>query len=555
MAIHDLSPLAAIVAPPARPLAAIIIFHAAGDILNATLISAQLRRDHPDYYIVFITCARYRTLLDHNPDLDQVIALVGEPAALDLDIPAIKAYQPWVEVFVPAAYFSPRLAQGWSIYRVTREPVGITLQADSLPVLVLSEAEQKAARAYWATLPPGPKLLIETEFNSNQSPWNDDYVEALGEILAPLGIIFIFTALNRPPFLDDFQQRFGHAFWCSLPFRLNVELFNLADALIGVSSGISVAVSSGWCRRDTPWIEICHGQLWSHVEIPVLRDFQICNDLPRFRDALARIAHLVGGQNGTPNFAPRFRRAEGDKVAYCPLCGSRDCVPIRGGAIVECPSCALAFAPRREQEEQSGAGTTDIDDLIAALAARLPAANAHLPRVICRHCDGDLAAELSEGVEPSGSQLLEGRIGSILAADMIDRLSAPFEWLEQANYALAPDGRLLVRVWNFGGFLSTVGGLDCLGPTANLCFFTIDSLRRVLQLAGFLVERQWTETPAAELPAITAALQSFDGLDPGNPAAWAKDLAAVDKGERIVIIARKRGPSQHRILLSPNEAA
>jgi hypothetical protein len=546
MPIHDLSPLAAVDVAPDRPLAAIIIFHAAGDILNATLVSAQLRRNHPEYYIVFITCERYKNLLDHNPDIDQLIALAGDPASLDLDMPAIKTYHRWVEVFTPAAYFSPGLAQGWTINRVTREPVGIALTDCRLPVLVLSDVERDEARVWWSTLPRGRKVLIETEFNSSQSPWNDDFVEALGTMLGPLGVIFIFTAFNRPPFFDDFQLRFGNAVWCALPFRLNVELFNLTDAYLGVSSGISVAISSNWCRRDIPWIEVCHGPIWSHVEIPELREFQLCCDLPRFRDALGRLADRLGGSTGRPTFAPRFPRPAGEERAVCPICGRTDAALIRGRQIVECPGCTFAIARHRTREAIQYSKPDDGEPR-AMLAAMRPAATANLPLLICQGTGGDLTTELAASGGPRGDQLTEGRLGAILAADTLDLQATPFEWLEQANYLLAPDGLLLIRVWNFGGFLSTSRGLDCVGPPHNRYFFTADSLRRILFLTGFLIEREWTETPAAEVRSIAVALGRFDGFDADDPAVFAARLAKAGRGERIVMIARKRGGSQHRI--------
>ena len=49
--------------------------------------------------------------------------------------------------------------------------------------LELTEEEKKQARDYWNSLPDGKKILIETEFYSEQSPFTDDYAFDMLEIL------------------------------------------------------------------------------------------------------------------------------------------------------------------------------------------------------------------------------------------------------------------------------------------------------------------------------------------------------------------------------------
>lgn len=71
------------------------------------------------------------------------------------------------------------------------------------PVLVLSQQEVERARQWWAQLPSDrPRILVETEFFSQQSPWDPSYAIALIEALKQHRPVFVFTAKNRPPYLD-----------------------------------------------------------------------------------------------------------------------------------------------------------------------------------------------------------------------------------------------------------------------------------------------------------------------------------------------------------------
>jgi ADP-heptose:LPS heptosyltransferase/SAM-dependent methyltransferase len=367
----------------AQPQFAIAIFHAAGDILNCTPIARQLRLDHPDAKITWITSERFAFLLDQNPHIDELIALPGDPKALPDRMEEFRQMRPWTRFFDPAPYRNYKLAPGGSLLEIIRASADLRWSAPPRSVMRLRPEEVEEARAYWATLPDGPKILLETDFLSDQSPWVDDCAFEVLDVLADLDPVLVFSARRCPPFLEALKARHAKTFWCELGFRPNAELYNLCDAFIGVSSGLSCLSLTDWCRRDVPSLELTRGDHWSLASSGVPLDRRYGYSRLRFREELENLkARLLGGAL-EPDFSPNIRALEtlpdGRERIPCPACGCPGAHPVRGEDIVECESCHLIFLrdrPSADRLKTYYTSTYAIGDEGAAPAVRVPPSRA-----------------------------------------------------------------------------------------------------------------------------------------------------------------------------------
>ncbi len=304
-----------------KPHIGIAIFHALGDILNATIIARQIRADNPEAHIVWYTADRYAFALDGNPDVDQVIALEGDPYKLDEQIDHLRTMRTWDAFYVPAPYLAYNKYPGGDLTELMLATYDHPITVPLRPVIVLTDSEVERARQWWSQLPSDrPRILVETEFFSQQSPWDRSYAFAMVELLKELRPIFVFTAKNRPPYFDELIEVYPDCHWCNLPFRLNAELYNLCDAFIGVSSAISCLSNSIWCRQDVPHIEVVSGPHWSTWHFRHHTRRWICFDREAFDHALEQLNALLHGESIQPpphqTLAQLYLRRHEDKYHW-----------------------------------------------------------------------------------------------------------------------------------------------------------------------------------------------------------------------------------------------
>ncbi len=330
----------------------IAVFHNIGDILLCTPIARQLKADNPDCEVIWYTSDKYKFILENNPFINQVVSFDGDPLILDKSIPELKSGRQWTWFFTPAAYMNYAKAPGGSLPEIVRSSVDFEWTVPFVPVLRLSESEKARAAAYWNGLPSGKKILIETEFHSQQSPLTKEYIEKLFEVLSPINPVFIFTAKNKPEYFDEFQNKYSKVFWCQEEFRLNAEFYNLCDAFVGVSSGISCISNSDYCRNDVPHLEISRGYHWSNASYcSGKKELYVSYSKARYVDGLCWIFNKLTDSAAEHCFSPRFKSdtyVYADKeIVPCSLCGEVGNTPARGNDIVKCNQCGNIYSHMR----------------------------------------------------------------------------------------------------------------------------------------------------------------------------------------------------------------
>jgi hypothetical protein len=513
----------------------IAIFHNLGDVLACTPIAKQLKADDPDCHIVCFTSVPGEQALRLNPYIDEITVLPGNPHFLDSKIRTLAEKGNWTRFFAPAAYMNYDVVPGGSRLNPKGSIFGIVKAAAKLHWTVpfvfpfrLAEEEKEQARAFLSALPPGIRILVESETESNQSPWRDDWSFDLLESLRTLDPLFIFTAKDCPAFFQEFRARGGRAVFCSLPFRLNAEIFNSCDAFIGVASGISCLTYSDYCRTDIPRIEISRGEHWGAAELPHHHHLHLCYSRRKFREALENVKAQLLREQPVPDFSPRLP-AEIRFLGHCPYCGSTEQLEVRPGSIYACSICRAQYSTATSVRPDSRLSIDFIGER-------------------CRTVDATAFLQADSPPAAYRQAFLSGNLGSVPALR---------ELLEKIQWSLEPGGSLLLTTANFNGLLSQALGKQWprLEENSTLWYFSPLFLREMLLEAGFFVESwhsEYSEDSEALLRAEMPALNPL--LSPAEQNYVVDETGRRGEADTICITAVKRGGYKGRILSRSSDA-
>ncbi len=512
----------------ARSTYGIGVFHNIGDVLCCTPIAKQLKVDDPTCHVTYYTSQAGEVAIRNNPFIDEIVVLPGDPIELDREIPGLAAIKPWTRFFTPAAYLNYEAIPGGSIYQPKGTIFGIvkagarlnwTIPFSAFPFRLLPE-ERAEARAFWARLPAGIKILVETDYRSEQSPWTDEWNFDMLDALRDLEPVFVFTSRRRPPFLDAFIARYPQAVWCDLGFRLNAELFNLCDAFVGVSSGLSCLTYSDYCRTDVPRIEVTRGEHWGAAELEHHQELALCYTRGKYNEALRALRCKLLALPTEPIFSPRFSpdaRLEGS----CPSCGIRGAAAPRSQEVHQCRACGAAYSISRNLK---------------------PAENLRVELVGGRVRSETAGEFLSADIEPDtyDAAYILGELGSILS---------PRELIEKVQYALRPGGKIHVSAPNIDGVAASCGpNWSEMKPEANLWYFTPLHLREILIQAGFVVDTWTTDTNGKNREPLLAALaKAKPELKGDELTGFAAEVDRRGGGDIIRVNAVKRGGYKGRV--------
>lgn len=503
----------------------IAVFHHIGDVLCSTPIARQLKADDPCCRIVWYTSKAGEVAVRENPDIDELVVIDGDQYELDGLIPSLRTAQPWTRFFTPAAYMNYDAVPGGSIYNPRGTIFGLVKAGAKLHWTVpfifpfrLTEGEKAEAATFWQGLPAGLKILVETDYRSEQSPWTDDWNLDLLAKLEHLKPVFVFTAKHRPPFFNDFHRQYSRSVWCDLPFRLNAELFNRCDAYVGVSSGISCLTFSDYCRTDVPRIEVTRGEHWGGAELEHHSELFLCYSRQKFHEALDQLAARLAGD------APVADLPANPVVTTARACGNCGGEELETYHTPEWRRCRGCLQVSRVSQPAPSEPLVTIDALGTALTS------------------SPVGTYLRAELEPSTAE-------AVFVSGVLESLTDARQLFERIQFQLRARGTVTLAAKNREGVVASSRGSAWdqlrIGDTRTL--FSPRSLKETLIQAGFVIERCETATLHADR---TALLQVLQGAHPGANAEMIEALAAeVDRrggGSTILITARKRGSYKGR---------
>jgi len=242
-----------------------------GDCLFATTIARQIKADYPGCHLTWAVAAKYRSILDCNPDVDEVweLPLATQQGPYqgweEFQAEALrrKARGEYSEVFLtqlnPANmhHFDGTIRS--SIFRGYPRKITVPLA----PVLRLRHGEVENVRRFAEEnrLPDAEDVvLFECAPKSRQSFVSAEMALGIARgVVSSLPETRFVLSSDGPLHSGDPRIVDGSA----LTFRENAELTKYCSLLVGCSSGISWLATSGWAK-PLPMIQV----LTADAEIP-----------------------------------------------------------------------------------------------------------------------------------------------------------------------------------------------------------------------------------------------------------------------------------------------
>ena len=172
-----------------------------GDVILTTPLIRQLRRAFPQAHLAYMTEAPYASLLQHNPHLDEIIAIETHPAG-----------SPWAE-----------LRRQWRIFRDLRQR--------RFDLVIDLFGNPRSAQLTWAT---GARWRVGGDYRGRRwlytvrVPQKDPRVDAIAFHQRSLQVIGIDGGDKRTElFLTDAEKQAGAAYLKACGFSLSAPIVGL----------------------------------------------------------------------------------------------------------------------------------------------------------------------------------------------------------------------------------------------------------------------------------------------------------------------------------------
>lgn len=261
-----------------------------GDNINSTLMLKPIKDHYGHVKIDVFTADSYASAFVNNPLIDQLITFPApsKDQALHLlrVIPPLINDRGYTKVFCPHPMingdkwtsikhgeFGTNLINAW--VRALEE-AGIEFTIPLETILKLTDQEIHNVDAYCSKINmSGRNVLMEVEGLSGQTFWDAEWTTRVGHYLLR-GDTNLF--ISRRGNADDIHDLECHApghvhFVGGLTIRECAELYNRCDAFFSVSSGLSNACNTNWCKKDKIWVETINSDAVSSA--PIRREGKI----------------------------------------------------------------------------------------------------------------------------------------------------------------------------------------------------------------------------------------------------------------------------------------
>ena len=277
----------------------------AGDIMQATSVLKYKDVLWPGRDIIWFCGNTYKDVLKYNDAIAEVRHWpegwkLPERCEVENLTAASKGEQPWAD-FSVLKTSDNRLDQGrkhqfestrdlddayfpapWMLSLEQRHGIDYpnvsrkVFKADSSwewhPYLGFSQEERKMVEDFCLALPHKKTVMLETDFHSGASPWDDELTrETMTICRNRFGACnFVFAcAVEVSRFFDDP----GVVSCSQFTVRQTALVNNYSDLFIGISSGISQCVNA-WGNKPTPKIQYAGSFIMSSASI-ALGDFEL----------------------------------------------------------------------------------------------------------------------------------------------------------------------------------------------------------------------------------------------------------------------------------------
>lgn len=279
-----------------------------GDNINSTMMLKPIKDYWQGCTVDVHTTDLYAGAFHNNPYVDRLVDYhaATKSACFDLynSVPRLVDGMKYDKVIVPAPILHPTRRNSLlhpefgeniiTTFMRVMEDNGIPYEFPVKTVLRLTPDEVHGVDAWLAGVKAqlGGKrnILMEVHGESGQTHWNPDWTTAVGRHLMKQRSNLFISRRDKTAEIARLEQEFpGHVYWAGgLSIRQCAELFNRCDLFMSVSSGLSNACNTDWCKTDIKWVEAVNSM--TVTSAPVRKDGKIFwyhNDLPRFLKMLS----------------------------------------------------------------------------------------------------------------------------------------------------------------------------------------------------------------------------------------------------------------------------
>ena len=247
-----------------------------GDNINSTLMFKPLKAKYPDCVLDVYTSSYYKSAFVNNPYINHLAvhqsSAKNESLHLTLLIPDMIKNVGYDLILKPHPMFNQdkwtstihgelgtNLILAW-VRALEDNKIEYTLPLET--VLLLSDAEVERARQSFISAPTRNRnILMEVHGESGQTHWNPEWTVKVGKHLLNSDCN-LFISRNHDG--HDINELRSHApskvhFVGGLSIRECAELYNHCQVFMSVSSGLSNACNTNWCKKDIMWFETVNG--------------------------------------------------------------------------------------------------------------------------------------------------------------------------------------------------------------------------------------------------------------------------------------------------------
>lgn len=246
-----------------------------GDNINSTLMLRPIKQAYPDCIIDVHTSTLYGSAFHNNPHITNVIQYPADTKDtalhLALVIPDHLVGRGYDQTFSPHPMFNhgnwnslkhPELGDNLiCAWMRALEHANIPYEWPIESILKLTQEEIAKVRDFRSRIPNMANcrnILMEVHGESGQSFWTPEWTMRVAKHLLD-GATNLFISRKNDNYDVQELKRLApdNVFFVgNLTLRECAELFNHCQAFFSVSSGLSNACNTNWCKKDIRWFEV-----------------------------------------------------------------------------------------------------------------------------------------------------------------------------------------------------------------------------------------------------------------------------------------------------------
>lgn len=244
-----------------------------------------LKQRYPDSVLDIHTSTQYGEVFDNNPYPTNVFKHQSQDKNsslhLGVTLPELLKESNYDIIFNPHPMFNsskwcscqhPEWGENLIFAWVhALEEKQIPYEAPLETILRLTEGEVHKITNLLAGLTGGRRnIIMEIHGESGQTFWDHNWTLRIGEhLLSNKNTNLFLSHRDLRGDVLELQRRFpGQAHWVgNLTIRECAELFNHCNYFFSISSGLSNACNTNWCRKDVGWFEVVNSLSCSSAAI------------------------------------------------------------------------------------------------------------------------------------------------------------------------------------------------------------------------------------------------------------------------------------------------